>query len=180
MKRPAALLSQCGAARPDERRDESEAARDGGLAREVPPVQQIVQEADALGPFDGRARIIDAAIDGIVALRADLPGHSGKETALGGADNVAAGDGEDEGAGAEGDLDVAGLAAAMAVERRLLVDDRGRERHAVDGAEIADGRADLGKVSIGTPKRSAELARPRRRSPRFMSEVRLAVVTSVA
>ena len=104
---------------------------------------KVAQQPDALGPFDRGTRIIDTAIDGIVALVFGLPGDGGQKAAFGRADDLSSRHGEDEGAGAESDLYVARLAATMAIKGSLLVDERGCYRHAFDGTERGDRRADF-------------------------------------
>src|SRR3546814_19249722 len=91
-----------------------------------------------------RARRVDAAVERIDRLlAADLPGDRGQQALLRRAQDLRAGDHKGEGAGAEGDLGVARLAAAVAVECRLLVDDAGDHWDAAAahrrGAEVAGG-----------------------------------------
>ena len=94
--------------------------------------------------------------------------------------DVPVGDGEREGAGAEGDLGLAAVAAAMAEQRRLLIDDAGGDRRgwpAVPNAPTV-GRIS-GSASMGTPNRRHSSGSHCPVS-RFIRLVREAVVTSVA
>src|SRR3546814_13290345 len=95
-----------------------------------------------------RARRVDAAVERIDRLlAADLPGDRGQQALLRRAQDLRAGDHKGEGAGAEGDLSVAPLAAAVDVECRTLVDDAGDHWETEDahrrGAAVVGGWVDL-------------------------------------
>ncbi len=74
--------------------------------------------------------------------------------------HVAGGDAKGEGAGAEGDLRLAGLAAAMAEEGGLLVYEAGAQGQFSDAAEIPGGGTDLRQDLQGNAEEAAELGIP--------------------
>ncbi|MNV36404.1 hypothetical protein D3C71_1278790 [compost metagenome] len=130
------------AAEPGKRRHEGKAAIDGGLLIESIEFRRIIQKADPLGPVDGRPRGMDATVQRIGGLAADGPCDGRQEPGFRIQPQMRPAQGQGECTGAESDLGIALDAAAMAIKRRLLIDDRSRHRHAVDPAEIADRRQD--------------------------------------
>src|SRR5262249_54285849 len=104
---------------------------------------------------------VDAALDGIGERPvADLPGDRAQHAGGGIGGHVLVGDGEREDTGAESDLGLAAMPAAMTEERRLLVDDIDDKKQLADRNEGTDGGAYLRQRLQRHAEEAAELQVP--------------------
>src|SRR5262249_21604849 len=127
-----------------QRGHEDEAALERRRAGEALDLGEVAEKPEAAGPVHCRSGVVDAALQRVDQRAvAETPGDAAIHALSLRRSDVAFGDAEREGAGAEGDLGLARPPAAMAEECRLLVDEAGPDRQPAGGAEIPRRRPDL-------------------------------------
>ena len=181
---PRAERSQCGQASPASAGTKAMPRSIAGRCVEGVDLGEVGEQAEAARPVDGGRGAVDAAVERIGRLPRRPSARRRWAAARRPRSRInCAGDGEREGAGAEGDLGVAGIAAAMAVERRLLVDDRGGERHGSAADATACRSRRCSARSRAAPRAARRTGRrdrhPSGRWRDSISEVREAVARSV-
>ena len=116
------------APKPGERGHERQTAGDRGWAGELLKLGEIGQQADPLQPLDRRAGCIDTAVCGVDSATRAFPPDRGQYSVWKFRPPMP-GYHQRKRARAEGDLCVALASAAMAIERRHLVNDGSKYRH---------------------------------------------------